>query len=51
MIASMILHPQNVTDFISEFKKSELDKYGAPMSIQDTENTSLTGQFVGFLLH
>ncbi|XP_050268935.1 uncharacterized protein LOC126713270 isoform X2 [Quercus robur] len=25
-----------------EFKKSELDKYGAPKSIQDTENTSLT---------
>ena len=51
MIASMILHPQNVTDFISEFKKSELDKYGALKSIQHTENTSLTGQFVSFLLH
>ncbi|XP_023900780.2 uncharacterized protein LOC112012631 [Quercus suber] len=25
-----------------EFKKSELDKYGAPKSIKDTENTSLT---------
>ena len=43
MIASIILHPQNVTDFISEFKKSELDKYGAPKSSHDTEKTSLTG--------
>ena len=51
MIASIILHPQNVTDFISEFKKSELDKYGAPKSSHDTENTSLTGQFVSLLLH
>ena len=51
MIAGMILHPHNVIDFISEFKKSELDKYGASKSIQHTENTSLTGQFVSFLLH
>ena len=51
MIASMILHPHNVIDFISEFKKSELDKYGASKSIQHTENTSLTGQFVSFPLH
>lgn len=51
MIAGMILHPQNVTDFISEFKKSELDKYGAVKSSQDTEITSLTGQFVSLPLH
>ena len=51
MIASMILHPHNVIDFISELKKTELHKYGAPKSIQHTQNTSLTGQFVSFLLH